>query len=69
MLPKHLVLHNPYDGTSNKLMKILKETPSFLGFVVRDYEIDPLTLAELKEVFEMSDKKASKSFELSKSFA
>ena len=60
LLPKHLVLHNPYDGTSNKLMKILEETPSFLGFVVRDYEIDPLSLAELKEVIEMLMKNVSK---------
>lgn len=50
LLPQRLVLYSPYCGISKKLFRILNETPSYIGFETRDFEVDGLNMRELKEL-------------------
>jgi len=50
VLPERLVLYSPYCGISKRLFKILENTPSYIDFETRDFEIDAMNMRELMEL-------------------
>ena len=47
VLSQRLVLYSPYCGISKRRFKILEDTPSYIDFETRDFEIDAMNMREL----------------------
>merc|ERR1719273_2544019 len=50
LLPKRLLLFEPFSIHGKRLLEIMHNTPSFKTFKLRDFELEPLDYDELVEL-------------------